>query len=97
VRHAEVTSNVLEKAGQSDKEVACRFTWIAPRSLIAALDFHGRGLSATVRPDQPIAVPAAKLDGHVRKQGLGPNCMAMLEATITGIAETKKLAEASLG
>jgi hypothetical protein len=39
---------------------------------------------------------AAKLHGDIREKRLGPNCMAMPEATITErIPETRKLAVAS--
>jgi hypothetical protein len=37
----------------------------------AAQDLHKRGLAATVRPDQPIAVAAAKLEGNILEEWLG--------------------------
>jgi hypothetical protein len=63
-----------------------------------ALDLHESGFAAAVRPDQPIAIPAAELHGDVREQGLGPE----LHGDTGGddhfeVLEIKKPAAASLG
>ncbi len=42
------------------------------RLQIPTNNLRERGLAAAVRPDQPTAISATELHGHIRKKGLGP-------------------------
>src|SRR5437016_3561355 len=61
------------RVSASGRALSIGFDRHRPRALqLPAQDLHESGLAAAVRPDQPIAIPAAELHGNIRKKGLGP-------------------------
>ncbi len=85
------------RASASGRALSIGFERYRPRARLqlTAQDLHKSGLAEAVRPDQLIAIPAAELHGDVQERGVAPNCVAMLEATITRVPEIKKPAVAS--